>query len=292
MSFEDLPPLPALLNPGADEYAERIVAASKAAMQGTRCLLDQPYGEDYWQKVDIYLPASSDRAKPWPVLCYFHGGAWSNGCKEWMGFMAPGLVQVPAIFVSISYRLAPAARMPAIVADCADAVAWIYRHVGAHGGDPHRLFLGGHSAGGHLAALLALRHDLLASRGVPNEALRGAFTTSGSYDLRPRQDAAATQQHLLHRVLEAPDAGWEWSPLRYAEGNRLPFLVTWGESDFPRLMEQGSAFVASLEQQPGRVERMVVPGTGHFTVNEHAAADGNAWLRTVAQWMADPAEET
>jgi acetyl esterase/lipase len=288
MAFEDLPLLPPLLHPGAEEYARRISARSRIAMSTTRCVLDQPYGDDYWQKVDIYLPPESCGPGPWPVLCYLHGGAWANGCKEWMGFMAPGLVDVPALFVSVSYRLAPAVRMPGIVADCADAIAWVHRHAARFGGDPGQLFIGGHSAGGHLSALLALRRDLLGSRGVPAEAIRAALPTSGSYDLRAQPDAARKQDHLLKRVLETPESGWEWSPVRWVEDNTTPFLVTWAESDFPHLATQGAAFVEALQKQTGRVEYLVVPGTGHFTVNEEAARPDSHWRRTVREWLTNP----
>lgn len=292
MSFEDLPPLPPLLHPGAEEYAVRISAASRQAMRTTRCLLEQRYGDDYWQKVDIYLPPDEGRRGSWPVLCYFHGGAWSNGCKEWMGFMAPALVDAPMIFVSISYRLAPVARMPEIVADCADAIAWVWRNVSRFGGDSGRLFLGGHSAGAHLSALLALRHDLLGIRGVPRSAIRGAFPTSGSYDLRARSEAGRAQNHLLNCVLESPDAGWQWSPLRYVEGNAMPFFVTWSAADLPHLAAQGPEFVAALRSQRGRVERHVVSGTDHFTINEEAAQPTSTWRRTVRTWVqqTDPEE--
>jgi len=283
MSFEDLPSLPPLLQPGADDYARRVSMASKEAMRSTCCALDLPYGDHYWQKVDIYMPPGG--TGPWPVLCYLHGGAWANGCKEWMGFMAPGLVTTPLVFVSISYRLAPDARMPLIASDCADAVAWVYRNIESFGGSPQQMFIGGHSAGGHLAALLALRQDLLAPRGVPTPLFKACFPTSARFDLRPRLPASRSDQHLQARVLDSAESAWEWSPLRWAEGNTTPFLVTWGEEDFPDLVTQGTEFVQALRQQPGRVDQIVLASESHFTANEESGRPESRWRREATAWI-------
>jgi catechol 2,3-dioxygenase len=286
MSFDDLPPLPPLLQPGADAYAKRIIARSSAAMAASDVRLDLRYGTDYWQKVDLYLPASNARRAPLPVLCFIHGGAWVNGCKEWLGFMAPPLIDAPMIFVSISHRLAPACRLRGIVDDCADALAWVYRHIGKHGGDPNGIHVGGHSAGAHLASTMALRRDLLAARGLPRDVVKACFPISGSYDFRfsdPPQDSM--EYRFLTTVLERPEDAWEFSPLRYVGGNDTPFYVTWGEHDFPRIVHQGEALSAALTREPGLVRREVFAGHDHFTVHENCVQHGGEWSCVVRQWV-------
>ena len=133
----------------------------RLAQQQTRCVLDQSYGSDYWQRLDIYLPATTSRSSV-PVFCFLPGGAWINGCKEWLAFMAPAVTSAPAVFVALSYRHAPAAKFPAQLDDTLDGLAWVHRNIVRWGGDARRIYLGGHSAGGHLAALATLRRDALA----------------------------------------------------------------------------------------------------------------------------------
>jgi arylformamidase len=286
MSFDDLPPMPPMLHPEAASYAERVLSKSRAAQQACRVVGDVAYGNDYWQRLDIYLPQELRDTRPMPVLCYLHGGAWSNGCKEWMGFLAPVLVDLPMIFVSLSYRRAPQVRMPEIAADCFDALAWVHRNIAAQGGDPHRLYVGGHSAGAHLAALLALRTDLLESRGIPPGAIRGCFPTSGTFDFRLLDRSnGGVDAHVLERVLRDPGDAWEWSPVRAFQWNPVPFFASWGERDFPRVVAQGRLLAELGASSPGRVRWEEVPSQGHFSVNEAAGEPGSNWSRTVREMM-------
>jgi arylformamidase len=286
MSFEDLPPMRPLLHPEAIAYAERIGAASKAAMRSLPVRLDLPYGSDYWQKVDLYFPPSMVSGTRYPVLFYIHGGGWANGCKEWMGFMAPALVDAPLIFVSVSHRLAPAVRMRGIVDDCADALAWVYRHIAEFGGDPDRIFVAGHSAGAHLAALLALRAELGIARGIPADAVKGCFPMSGTFDLRfALNPVGHVEEHIRDVVLAGTAEIAEWSPWAAVGGNRIPFYVTWGEKDFARIAAQGRELAETLAQQPGPVQAEVFAGQTHFSVNEACGPPGNTWSRKVKAFM-------
>lgn len=284
MSFDDLPPLPAMRSPDARAYAERISAASRRVQQTTRTALDQRYGDDYWQKLDIYLPATE--AQGLPVLCFLHGGAWVNGTKEWMGFMAPPLTGLPALFVSVNYRLAPAARYPAAMDDCFDALVWVYRNIARWGGDPGRIFLGGHSAGGHLVALVTLRRDLLRRRGLPDDVVKGCLPVSGVFDLRCAAPPSGSLEEVAHTAfLARPQDAWEASPLAYVDGNRTPFYLAWGSRDIPWLIGQGPAMAAALAAQPGRVVTEEFAGYDHFAMSEDAGRTDSAWVGRVRRWL-------
>ena len=163
MSFDDMPEMPPMFLPGAAEYADRILAQSKKVAAEYPTVMDVAYGDDYWQKVDFYLPHDVGGGGL-PVLCYIHGGAFRNGFKEWMGFIAPPFLALPAIYVSFSYRLVPNVTQPRVVDDCFDALKLVYDRVADYGGDPNRIFVAGHSAGANLAATLALRRDLSRAR--------------------------------------------------------------------------------------------------------------------------------
>jgi acetyl esterase/lipase len=283
MSFEDLPAMPSsFLQPGARDYVTRITALSKQAMARSRACYDLPYGTDYWQKVDVYLPPTDAGRGGWPVLCFIHGGAWVNGCKEWMGFMAPPLVDAPMIFVSVSHRLAPTCRLPGIVSDCVDAVAWIHRHIAKYGGNSDCIHVGGHSSGAHLAAMVAVRGDLLTARGAPADAVKSCLPMSGSYDLRFADPGAeAIAEHVGTNVLQHPDHAWQWSPLAYVSRVKMPFYITWGEQEPPRTSGQGRAMIAALSRNGARVDHHVFPGLDHFSINENCARMENEWTQTV-----------
>lgn len=281
MALDDLPALPPLLHPGAADYARRALAAAADVMGRCRVLADQPYGGDYWQKVDAYLPAAP--RGPLPVLLYFHGGAWMNGYKEWMGYLAPPVLAMPAVFVCASYRLAPSVRMGQIVDDCVAALSWVHRHCAALGGDPGRIAVGGHSAGGHLAAVLALRPDLCRDAGLPGDVIKACLPSSAPLDLdflqRPATEADRRMQAALGGDLD------DWSPARHAAGNTVPFHVAWGEHDFPRTREQNRAFVRVLAAQPGaRVSWQELPGD-HFTSHEACADPASEWPRAAGRLL-------
>ena len=283
MSLADLPELPPLLHAGAAADARRALERTREVIGRCRTVPDQAYGSDYWQKVDLYLPDAP--LSSLPVLVYFHGGAWMNGYKEWMGYMAPAVLALPAIFVSASYRLAPSVRMPQIVDDCIAALRWTHGRIAAHGGDPARLCVGGHSAGGHLAALLALRPELAARAGLPADVIKACFPSSAPLDLDFLDQPASPADHRMRDAL-GPGLD-EWSPMRFAAACPIPFHVAWGEHDFPRTRTQNEAFVRLLAARPGaRVSWQVVPGD-HFTSHESCAEPGGEWSRAAGRILSN-----
>lgn len=285
MSFDDLPPLPPLINPGAEEYAVRCMAATREVQRRRRAVLDCQYGDDYWQKLDVYLPDRAD-ADGLPVLVFFHGGAWTNGTKEWMGFMAPPLLDLPAIFVAPNYRLAPAVRYPEILEDCLAATAWVRHNIARFGGSPDRLFVGGHSAGGHLAALVGLDRARRRTFGLPDGTLRGCLCISGSYDVRNREAAAGSAEQRIYDVLLARREDDSLaSPITYVGRDSLPFLIAWGERDFPRLVAQAKAMIKTLQLAGIRVESLEISGADHFAANELAGDPNSKWCVLARKWL-------
>lgn len=278
MPFANLPPQPPM-TPEAERYAAWCRDATTTALARTRHVLDIAYGSDDWQKIDLYLPETSSGSEL-PTLLFMHGGYWTHGYKEWMGFMAPAFISLPALFISVGYRLAPAAPYPAALDDCLSALAWSYKNISSYGGDPQRLFIGGHSAGGHLAALIALQPSLLPVYGVPRQAISACFPVSGIYDL-----SGPIPQDRLQAFIPAGTEPSLASPLRYTVGNRLPFLLAVGENDFPVLYEQAYAMEAALRQAGGPVECLEIAGADHFQVSQQGGDAEHIWVQRVRAWM-------
>jgi acetyl esterase/lipase len=286
MSFEDLPPLPKMIHPEADIYAAHCTELSKRALRVCRTHLDRPYGKDYWQRLDVFMPAGSFSGLP--VFVFVHGGAWSSGCKEWMGFMAPSLVGAPALFVSVSYRKAPDFRLSSQFADVAHALAWVAREIATYGGDPRRIYVGGHSAGGHLTTLISLRPEAAkAVSGFDVSAIRGVLPVSAPLDLRKHADVPDESLNRVHEnVLDEPGRAEEFSPLVLAGAAQVPFFLTWGENDFPRIRRQNLAMAAALKARGVLRAELEIAGASHFATNLTAADPRSPWTETALAMLA------
>ena len=293
MSFDDLKPQTPRTAansrvPGpANQYGERALAASRAAQAGCRTVTDIAFGPDYYQKLDLYLPAD-EAVVDAPVLLFFHGGAWQHGYKEWGGFMAPAFIDLPAIFVSASYRKAPAARFPAPLDDAFAALQWVWRNIADHGGDPGRIFAAGWSVGGTLASLITLRRELYADYGLPEDMIKACFSASGGYrylaDVKAPGDSGITYGELIY---QRPGDEVLAEPLRYVEGNRTPFYISHGEADFGHVMGSSADMAEALKAAGCTVAYDIFEGLDHYQVNLAQGDADNRWVRTVRAWMTE-----
>lgn len=223
-------------------------------------LLDQAYGDDPLQKLDVYRPRDALRARRSPVMIYFHGGYWRAGDKSGRAFPAPVFTQAGAIWAPANYRLAPNATIDEIVDDARAAVAWIYRHALAIGADRERIFISGGSAGGHLTGML-LADGWQARHGMPDNVVKGAVAASGLYDLTPFQHTS--QDSWLALDAEAIQRN---SPLFHLPENGPPLVVSWGGRETPEFARQSQAYADAYEETGAAVTRLHLPDEDHFTL--------------------------
>ena len=265
-------------SPGAGEYLEQAMAWSDKVRAKSRCALDLTYGDDERQKLDVYMP-DVDTDSPVPVLLFFHGGYWVIGHKDLMGFMAPAITPAPALLVPVGYRMAPGAKYPQQVDDCRAALRWVYDHIADYGGDPERIYIAGHSAGGHLAALITLQRERLADFGLPPDVIKGCFPVSGVFDV------TETPPDRREAFLASDDDAREASPVYNTGGNATPFLLEIGSEDFENLRAQHPRMMAALQAESGYVEEMVREGHNHFQISLDHADTESPWTRRVREWM-------
>jgi len=201
----------------------------EAATQGTVTTKpDVPYLDDQsvFHKLDVYIPAK--KAKPLTVLVHIHGGGWEIGDKSLMKATGLFYASQGVLFVAPNYRLSPACRHPAHADDCAAAVAWAFRHAAELGGDPKRIFLSGHSAGAHLAALLATDPAYLQSCGIRPADLAGVIPVdAASFDLTDEGNEPIVKKFIRDSFGTDPAVLKSASPLhRLAGGKPYPrFLI-------------------------------------------------------------------
>lgn len=182
-------------------------AAESARVRSSQpCLLDIAYGKGPGESLDLFLPSSTEgRARPAtakgsegaaPVLFFIHGGWWRAFDKSDHSFIAAAYTQEGALVVVPNYALCPAVGIADIATQMAHALVWTRRHAADHGGDPNRIVVAGHSAGGHLAAMLLCAEWQTLSAHLPPTLVRNALSISGVFDLDPIRRVSFLQPDL------------------------------------------------------------------------------------------------
>jgi acetyl esterase/lipase len=252
---------------------EFFVANAPVPFGSFRRATDLAYGTDARQRLDVYSPKSGQH----PVVLFLYGGSWIEGKKSQYAFVGAALAARGYVTVIPDYRLYPQVHFPALMADPADAVAWVRAHAHEFGGDPDRIFLMGHSAGAYMAAMLALNDAYLRKAGVPPRAIAGLVGLSGPYVLAPNTKS-------LDDIFASPYTPADWQPERFASTHAPPTLLIHGLDDRVVSPEQTEQLSEDLESYHVSVESELYPKRGH--------ADTIASFSLVARFRTPALEQT
>jgi arylformamidase len=287
MSFNNLPDLGPAFTPAGEAYSLWAIAESRKATDQMRVEFDIPFGTDAFQKLDLWLPKETGTG-PLPVLVYVHGGGWTRGYKEWNGFMMERIGKIPALMVCPNHRLAPDARYPKPLDDVITALSWVYRNIGAYGGDTDRISIGGHSSGGHLAALAAVRPDLLAASGLPADLIKACFPLSAPLDLRlDHCEPGGMREKLIRKFLAHDGQDREASVPEYGAQMVVPTLLAWGSEDFAEIQEHNKLMVEVMHKNRNCVfDPRVIEGATHTGTHKVFLEPANAYVETMCAWIA------
>jgi arylformamidase len=170
----------------------RWAESSKLARERLKSTLDIRYGEQPGETLDVF-PAAESGA---PVLVFIHGGYWRSLDKADHSFIAPAFVEAGATVVVPNYALCPSVTIETIALQMTRALAWVWRNPGVHSGDPNRIAVAGHSAGGHLVAMMLSCRWKDVGDDLPPKLVPGALSISGLYDLEPIRNTPFLQQDL------------------------------------------------------------------------------------------------
>jgi arylformamidase len=252
--------------PAVDVIRAEWDARSARVRQGRRGNLDVTYGDAPRERLDLFL-ADSPRV---PTLMFIHGGYWQMNDKERFAFLAEGPLMRGINVAVVEYTLAPAARMDQIVDEIRRCIAWLSEHLGDYGADPARIYVSGHSAGGHLTAMMM-------SSGM----VKGGLAISGLYDLEPIR-----LNYLNVRLgLDAAEA-LRNSPMYHFPPVSAPLVVAYGTAELPELSRQSIDYAKAWTERglPGRL--LPVGGANHFTILEALANPGGALTNALVEMAA------
>jgi arylformamidase len=239
-------------------------AQARAALPGR---LDLAYGPQPLQKIDIF-PADPGSSLS-PICVFIHGGYWYSLDKSHYSYVAQGLKPHGVTTIVNNFRMAPDHDMDKIVDDNRRALAWIWSQAAAFGADRERIYVAGHSAGGHLAAMLLATDWPAYGPGLPPNLVKGACAIGGIFDLEPIR-----LSFLNEKLQLTPEQVQRNSPLQqpYREAAPLSLVVAVDESaEFHR---QSQAMQELWRGLGYPVELLVPPGLDHFNVvNDLAQPD-------------------
>jgi arylformamidase len=276
-NFETQAQIDAQYNPSlalaANEQPMQHFADQAANARSTlRCELNVPYGPTLTETLDIF-PADVPNA---PVFVFIHGGYWrSLSSKDFSG-VALGLKPLGITTVVIDYALCPFVTIDEITRQVRAATAWVLRNIDQYGGDPSRVAIGGHSAGGHLTAM-CLQTEWARDYGLPQDPLAGAVAFSGLYDLEP------LRYSYLQPLIQLNDGIIRRnSPAFMVRPCVTPLWLTWGGLESAEFARQSQIYHDAWQAAGNTSTLEALPLTNHFTVI-HGLEDS---LSPICQWLA------
>jgi acetyl esterase/lipase len=222
---------------------------------GTTETRDIAYANGNRHTLDVYSPPPAEQ--PAPVVVFFYGGGWTEGTKDWYRFMGASLTSRGVMVVVPDYRLYPDVRFPAFMEDAAQAVAWTRTNAARFGGDPHRLFLMGPSAGATIVTLLALDPEYLRAAGLSPHDVCGVIGIAGPYDFA--SFPAANMRRVFGRLSDVARA----QPINYVNHDAPPMLLMTGTRDHEVDPANTARMAEKLRSMDAPVTVAMYGGVGH-----------------------------
>jgi arylformamidase len=235
---------------------------SHHARASLACTLDLAYGSEPSERLDLFTPAAAGA----PVLVYIHGGYWRALDKRDQSFVAAPFVAAGAMVVLPNYALCPAVSIEHIVLQLVRSLAWVWRHAAEHGGDPTRIVVAGHSAGGHLAAMMLSCDWQAVAPDLPADLVQSALAVSGVFELEP----------LRHAPFLAPDLRLDAALARKLSPVAMPaprghLVAVVGADESEEFLRQNALIAEAWGRRAVPVSEQV-PGRHHMNVL-HELAD-------------------
>lgn len=213
--------------------------------------------------LDVFYPEQKEELHD--VFIFVHGGSWNSGKKNSYKFLGRNFAKKGVVEVNINYRLSPQVDYKAMAADVAAAIVWVKDHIKEYGGNPDRIFISGHSAGGHLAALVAMNNEYFEDQGIKNP-LKGVVIIDGfCLDLIDYFKISAPQfSKNYYPVFSSEELNWQIAtPANYAERTNLPFIIFSGSKTYPAISIGNGRFKSRMDREGKKCEYIIIKGKRH-----------------------------
>jgi arylformamidase len=265
----------------AGEYLARYLGESARTRDRLPARLDLRYGPAPGEALDLFLPGGD---APAPVHVFVHGGYWQRLGKADFSFVARAFQPAGALVAVIDYALIPTVDMDELVRQVRASVAWLYRNAAAFGGDPARITVSGHSAGGHLVAML-MSTDWPRFAGLPPDVVKAGCGISGLYDLEP------IRLSFLNATLGlTPETARRNSPVHLVPAVAGgPILLPVGEREGAEYHRQTESLAAAWRRRGLTAEVMDMAGHDHFSIITDLEDPGTPLSRAILRQMGRPA---
>jgi arylformamidase len=248
--------------PDVERYKDAQAKGSDEAQRRFECRRDVAFGPGATERLDLYLP---NGAGPHPIHVFIHGGYWRSNHKEEFGFTALPFVPHGAIVAVIEYALIPSIDLAELIRQCRAAIAWTWRNASTFGGDPARITVSGHSAGGHLTAMMMATDWPDFAADLPADLVKAGCGISGIYDLEPIR--LSFHNEILGFTAETVQ---RFSPVLLPPKSRGPLLLPVGGLEGYEFVRQSEDLAAIWRGIGIDARAWVMPGHHHFsTINEY-----------------------
>ncbi len=232
---------------------------SRQTEQTLPVIKDVRYGNLQRERLDIY-PSLQPQSK---TLIFLHGGYWQMLDKAMFQFIAKGFHSYGVTNVLLTYPLAPGVSIEQIVLSCRKAIQWLYRNVSAYNGDPDQMYIAGHSAGGHLAAMLMTTDWKLFDPALPANLLKGICTMSGLFNLVPIH--LSNLNKVLKMNMETAKCN---SPVNLEPLNACPLIIAVGEAETAEFNDQSKELHTCWKNKGIDTQLLQLPGQNHYSIAE------------------------
>jgi arylformamidase len=243
--------------PEHPEYLARWAEDSTAVRRQLAGETDLAFGPGAGERLDLFVPPGA--AAP-PLMAFIHGGYWQALDKSDFSYLAPPYLEAGIAFASLNYDLTPHVSIEEIVREVRAAFAWLYREGAAHGIDAERLFVSGHSAGGHLVGMALATDWPSLDPNLPPDLVKGGVSVSGVYDL----EAIRLSYHQKVVQLD-PDMARRMSPLGNLPKSAGPLVAAVGSEETEEFHRQQAAYLEAWQGAGLIAEEIALPGRNHFS---------------------------
>ena len=216
------------------------------------------YGENARQKLDIYLPKAAEKSTALKkVIIFYYGGNWDSGERADYKFAAEALVSHGYIVVVPDYRVYPEVLFPALMADPVSAAKWVKTNIKKYNGDANKVFLAGHSAGAHMAAMMAINPEYLAEVSLKPNDFAGVIGLAGPYDFLPLKSDRL-------KIIFGPEAEqWKSQPINFVDGKNPSLFLALGMKDGTVWPRNSFNLAKKIKEKNGLVEVHEFANYGH-----------------------------